>query len=108
MSLLSPKGLLGYITVNTFFKSVNARALRNYFSKNHFSLSIVDFGEQLVFKKKLAYTCLTFLSTERDDSLKYVKTNIADVKNSKILSIIKLNIPYSTIIVVGISTRLMY
>lgn len=83
MSLLSPKGLLGYITVNTFFKSVNARALRNYFSKNHFSLSIVDFGEQLVFKKKLAYTCLTFLSTERDDSLKYVKTNIADVQEQQ-------------------------
>lgn len=83
MSLLSQKGLLGYITVNTFFKSVNARALRDYLSGNHFSLSIVDFGEQLVFKKKLAYTCLTFLSTERDDSLKYVKADIADVQDQK-------------------------
>lgn len=83
MSLLSQKGLLGYITVNTFFKSVNARALRDYLSENHFSLSIVDFGEQLVFKKKLAYTCLTFLSTERDDSLRYVKADIADVQDQK-------------------------
>ena len=83
MSLLSPKGLLGYITVNTFFKSVNARALRKYFSENYFSLSIVDFGEQLVFKKKLAYTCLTFLSAERDDSLKYVKADIAEVQEQK-------------------------
>ena len=83
MSLLSQEGLLGYITVNTFFKSVNARALRDYLSENHFSLSIVDFGEQLVFKKKLAYTCLTFLSTERDDSLKYVKANIADVQEQQ-------------------------
>lgn len=83
MSLLSQKGLLGYITVNTFFKSVNTRALRDYLSENHFSLSIVDFGEQLVFKKKLAYTCLTFLSTERDDSLRYVKADIADVQDQK-------------------------
>lgn len=83
MSLLSQKGLLGYITVNTFFKSVNARALRDYLSENHFSLSIVDFGEQLVFKKKLAYTCLTFLSTEHDDSLRYVKADIADVQDQK-------------------------
>ena len=83
MSLLSQKGLLGYITVNTFFKSVNARALRDYLSENNFSLSIVDFGEQLVFKKKLAYTCLTFLSNERDDSLRYVKADIADVQDQK-------------------------
>lgn len=83
MSLLNAEGLLGYITVNTFFKSVNARALRNYFSENQFSVSIIDFGEQLVFKKKLAYTCLTFLSTSQTDSLRYVKADIADIKGQK-------------------------
>lgn len=83
ISLLNTNGLLGYITVNTFFKSVNARALRNYFSENHFTLSIVDFGEQLVFKKKLAYTCLAFLSKAHMDSLLYAKVNIADVQEQK-------------------------
>ncbi|MCF0218294.1 MAG: N-6 DNA methylase [Muribaculaceae bacterium] len=81
MSVLNDNGLLGYITVNTFFKSVNARALRNYFSDNKHSLSIIDFGEQLVFKKKLAYTCLTFLSKTRSDSLMYVKADISDVES---------------------------
>lgn len=83
MSLLNEDGLLGYITVNTFFKSVNARALRNYFSENLFSLSIIDFGEQLVFKKKLAYTCLAFLSKVHQDSLMYVKADIAEVQEQK-------------------------
>ena len=83
MSLLNDSGLLGYITVNTFFKSVNARALRNYLSENQFSLSIIDFGEQLVFKKKLAYTCLAFLSKVHKDSLMYVKAEIADVQEQK-------------------------
>ena len=83
MSLLHDKGMLGYITVNTFFKSVNARTLREYLSKNRFSLSIIDFGEQLVFKKKLAYTCLTFLSKACKDSLMYVKADIADVQVQK-------------------------
>lgn len=83
MSLLNTNGILGYITVNTFFKSVNARALRNYLSKNRFSLSIIDFGEQLVFKKKLAYTCLTFLSKTNNDSLRYVKADISDVQAHK-------------------------
>lgn len=81
MSLLTEEGMLGYITVNTFFKSVNARALRKYFSENCFSLSILDFGEQLVFKKKLAYTCLTFLSKSHSDSVLYAKADLEDVKS---------------------------
>lgn len=91
MTLLNANGLLGYITVNTFFKSVNARSLRNYFSKNHFSLSIIDFGEQLVFKKKLAYTCLTFLSKMPTTSLLYTKADINDVKEQKNFVYSKIN-----------------
>ncbi len=79
ISVLCEDGILGYITVNTFFKSVNARALRRYFHENQISLSIIDFGEQLVFKKKLAYTCLTFLSKKQRDSLLYTKAELAEV-----------------------------
>lgn len=83
LTALNQNGLLGYITVNTFFKSVNARTLRNYFVDNHLSLSIVDFGQQLVFKKKLAYTCLTFMSKKQSESLLYVKADVADVEAQK-------------------------
>ena len=83
LTALNENGLLGYITVNTFFKSVNARTLRNYFADNHLSLSIVDFGQQLVFKKKLAYTCLTFMSKKQSESLLYVKADVADVEAQK-------------------------
>lgn len=83
LTALNENGLLGYITVNTFFKSVNARALRNYFVCNHLSLSIIDFAQQLVFKKKLAYTCLTLISKKQSESLLYVKANIADVEAQK-------------------------
>jgi type I restriction-modification system DNA methylase subunit len=83
MSVLCEDGILGFITVNSFFKSVNARALRRYFHSNQVSLSIIDFGEQLVFKKKLAYTCLAFLSKTRRDSLLYTKAELADVEAQK-------------------------
>lgn len=83
LTALNENGLLGYITVNTFFKSVNARTLRNYFSGNHLSLSIVDFGQQIIFKKKLAYTCLAFISKKHSESLLYVKADIADVQAQK-------------------------
>ena len=80
-SLLCETGILGYITVNTFFKSVNARQLRNYLSAGSLSLRIINFGEQLVFKKKLAYTCLAFLTKSPSDSLMYAKADIIDVEN---------------------------
>lgn len=83
LTALNENGLLGYITVNTFFKSVNARTLRNYFADNQLSLSIVDFGQQLVFKKKLAYTCLAFLSKKQSETLLYVKADVADVEAQK-------------------------
>lgn len=94
MSVLSDDGILGYITVNSFFKSVNARALRRYFHDNHVSLSIIDFGEQLVFKKKLAYTCLTFISKTQSDSLLYTKASLSEVEaqNNFVYSRIDYNI----------------
>lgn len=83
MSVLREDGILGFITVNSFFKSVNARALRKYFDENQVCLSIIDFGEQLVFKKKLAYTCLTFLSKQHRDSILYTKAELTDVEEQK-------------------------
>lgn len=93
LSLLSNCGLLGYITVNTFFKSVNARALRNYFTSKRISLSIIDFGEQKVFKKKLAYTCLTFLSKDPSDSIMYVRAALNEVQEQREFNYNK--IPYT-------------
>lgn len=94
MSVLCDNGILGYITVNTFFKSVNARSLRRYFHENQVSLSIIDFGEQLVFKKKLAYTCLTFISKTQRDSLLYTKAKLTEIEtqNNFIYSRINYNI----------------
>ena len=45
-------GILGYITVNTFKRSLNARKLRSYLNSNRFNLSILDFGSYQVFNKK--------------------------------------------------------
>lgn len=73
MEFLTDRGILGYITVNSFFKSVNARSLRNYISDNQFSLSIINFGHEQVFENKLTYTCLCFLTKYKCSYLKYTK-----------------------------------
>ncbi|MBY0482610.1 MAG: hypothetical protein K2Q21_14735, partial [Chitinophagaceae bacterium] len=58
---LAKGGELGLITVNTFIKSINGRALRNYFSENKIEIKIINFGGEQIFKHKNTYTCLCFL-----------------------------------------------
>ena len=72
IDMLNEEGRLGYITMNSFLRSVNGRAIRNYFSHNRFSISIVDFRGYQVFESKNTYTCLFYLDKRRNsESVKY-------------------------------------
>lgn len=55
---LNDDGILGYITVNNFYRSLNGRALRNFFSDNNYSFKLIDFGSEQIFKSRLTYTCI--------------------------------------------------
>lgn len=55
---LKEDGVLGYITVNNFYRSLNGRALRDYFSNNSFKFKLIDFGSEQVFESRLTYTCI--------------------------------------------------
>ena len=59
--MLNDGGRLGYITMNTFLRSVNGRAVRKYFSRNRYAISIIDFRGYQVFESKNTYTCLFYL-----------------------------------------------
>ncbi len=72
---LNDKGVLGYITVNSFYRSVNARSLRTYFEGYQVSLKIIDFGHEQIFGKKLAYTCLCFLSRTKSQEIYFTKSS---------------------------------
>jgi len=80
---LNQTGLLGYITVNSFFKSVNARSLRSYVTKHNLSFEVVNFGHEQVFNNRLTYTCLCFVSKTISNSLRYVKTNSYELNKLK-------------------------
>lgn len=83
IKILNENGKLGYITLNSFFKSVNARGLRNYLSKNQIALDILDFGDELIFGKKLAYTCITFISRQERDSIKYHRSSAEEIRGRR-------------------------
>ncbi|OPB93744.1 N-6 DNA methylase [Elizabethkingia meningoseptica] len=71
---LAPNGILGFITMNTFFKSLNGRALRSYFERNNTSIKIIDFGTQQIFKSKSTYTCICFLENTQRNYIEYHKS----------------------------------
>ena len=68
---LSINGRAGYITVSSFFKSLNGRKLRQYFQEDQRKLDIIDFGYSSVFKDKQVYTCLCFFSNQKQKSIQY-------------------------------------
>ncbi|WP_422355165.1 HsdM family class I SAM-dependent methyltransferase [Roseivirga pacifica] len=72
---LVPNGILGFITMNTFFKSVNGRALRQYFQDQPVSLKILDFGGNQIFQSKSTYTCICFIQNAPSEMVEYTSGN---------------------------------
>lgn len=71
---LAENGILGFITMNTFFKSLNGRALRKYFEVNNSTIRIIDFGTLQLFKSKSTYTCICLIEKSRRDYVEYYKS----------------------------------
>lgn len=84
--LLTPNGILGFITVNTFMQSVNGRAIREYFSENKVLLKIIDFKDEQIFKSRMTYTCICFLEKKQSEFIYYTSSkeiNLQDISKLK-------------------------
>jgi len=92
---LNCNGVLGYITVNTFYKSLNGRAVRSYFSENKYDLSIIDFGGEQLFKSRSTYTCICIIGKISSLNISYIDTNSDSINSLKKKDII--SIPYSSL-----------
>jgi len=79
LRFLKNGGRLGYITVNTFYRSLNARLLRKHMRDNRYSIKIIDFGHEQVFSKKSTYTCLFFLEKSSSLNIRYTRTDSKNI-----------------------------
>jgi hypothetical protein len=93
LSNIKANGVIGFITMNTFFKSVNGRALRELLNQSKLNFTIIDFGSNQVFNSKSTYTCICLLNNNQTDfinftrleslnQLNYSKLNFTKVKYS--------------------------
>ena len=95
LDALHEQGILGYITVNSFTRSVNGRKLREYFHQASFALSIVDFGGEQVFKGRTTYTCICIIGKQPRPYVQYclsLSAHLATLVPADFVSI-----PYDTL-----------
>ena len=95
LKFLKEDGVLGYITVNSFYKSVNSRFLRKYLQAQSFATQIIDFGDEKIFGKKSAYTCICIIQKASSNTIDFVRTSMNSLKS--ITSRSFTSIPYSSL-----------
>lgn len=91
LKYLKENGYLGYITINTFKRSVNARELRKFFSKKSLDLNILDFGSHQIFDNKMTYTCIVLIQKSISDQIGYIKISPDSIRTSKQINFTKIN-----------------
>jgi len=69
LNFLKEDGILGYITVNNFYRSLNGRALRKFFNDCGYYFKLIDFGNKQVFKTRLTYTCICLIQKSQGNLL---------------------------------------
>ena len=89
---LAENGTLGFITMNSFFKSLNGRALRDYFQRKELAISIIDFGSEQVFKSKNTYTCICFIENKEEQFISYTESETKKLGGKLSFKKIKYNI----------------
>ena len=88
LNILKDTGILGFITMNTFFKSINGRALRQYLGEKKYKFLITDFGSTKIFLSRNTYTCICIIEKICSKEIYYRKleniTELDSIKYSKI------------------------
>src|SRR5690606_29916223 len=83
IEILAENGILGFITMNSFFKSLNGRALRDYFEERNTGIRIIDFGTNQIFKSKSTYTCICFLENSERNYIEYYKSENKELPTNR-------------------------
>lgn len=67
LSLLNDTGIIGYITINSFFSSLNARGLRRLIKESNVQFQIYNFADKQLFENVQSYTCISIIKKHNDD-----------------------------------------
>ncbi len=88
---LNTGGRLGFITMNSFFNSLNGRGLRGFLDEKRLDVRIVDFRGYQVFNSRSTYTCLLFVCNTPAQNVSFASAEDGDLEKELFFE----QIPYS-------------
>jgi len=87
-SLLNKNGILGYIVPHKFFQAEMGEKIRDVIYQRKALYKVVDFSTNQIFENATTYTCLFFLTKEKNNKILYKKFNLnedfQDLKSIKL------------------------
>lgn len=94
LEILNEKGILGYISVNTFLTSLNGRNLRGYLTDKKYKIETINFKDAQMFKGVTSYTCINIINKNiiEDHILYSSLDNLSDYDINRLNAI-----PFSTL-----------
>ena len=91
IEMLVQNGEMGFITMNSFIRSINGRSARDYFSKGKYEIYMTDFRGAQIFRGRNTYTTLFFLKKNANSDFLYYSINeTANIKENPLFT----RIPY--------------
>ena len=90
LNLLSPSGICGLITPNTFLFTETARVMRQYFVKNKNLLQITNYGDVQLFENATTYSAIAIFSNEKNEKIRYQKALDKDSFDERIFDVLAL------------------
>lgn len=88
---LKDTGELIFIVPNNFLTIKSAHELRKFLKKENLINTIVDFGENMVFKPIRTYNCIIYLSNNTHDKLRYFNISKTDNIQYELQNIVEFN-----------------
>lgn len=94
IEMLVQDGEMGFITMNSFIRSINGRSARDYFSKGKYEIYMTDFRGAQIFRGRNTYTTLFFLKKNANSEFLYYSINeTGNIKESPLFT----RIPYEVL-----------
>lgn len=69
LKILKHNGIIGYITINSFFSSLNAKGLRKLIKDSNVCFTIYNFEDKQLFSNVQSYTCISIIRKWDKDSI---------------------------------------
>ena len=75
LSVLNNKGIVGFILPHKIFNAKYGKPIRELILKGNNLREIVHFGDKQVFENATTYTCLLFLTKDKNDKCQFTKVD---------------------------------